>query len=122
MYSNRDLYVQFRTEVETMYAPHVLNELSECIPIQDNNHFRTVGLLMVKDKYVVGLYIIPQYRRKGLATKAVLKYIEKYGMLKDLTILNSNKVALKFWNRLFELKVIKNNGIDTWYEIVGLRG
>lgn len=76
---------------------------------------------MVKDKYIIGLYIRPEYRRMGFGRQAILDYINKYGMLKDLTILNSNKVALEFWNSLFYLEPIDENPIDTYYEIIGLK-
>ncbi len=113
-----DFYVQFRLEIERMYAPYVLNEC-ETIRIEDEK--TEIGILLIKDKYVVGLYILPEYRRKGYGRKAILDYVSKYGMLKDLTILNSNETAKSFWNDLFELEVIKENSIDTYYSIKSLK-
>ena len=114
-----EMYVEFRNEIEQMYAPHILNECDEVIEIMNNT--QKVGLLCVKDKYIQGLYILPEYRRKGYGKKAILDYISKYGMLKDLTILNTNNVALSFWNSLFNLEVEKANSIDTYYRILSLK-
>lgn len=118
--TNCELYTKFRTEIEEMYAPYVLKECNEVIKINYDN--KEVGLLCVKDKYIQGLYILPEYRKKGYGRKAILNYIKEYGMLKDLTILNTNYIALKFWNSLFELEVIEANSIDTYYKIKKLKG
>lgn len=115
-----EMYVKFRIEIEEMYAPLVLKECDEVIKIINDN--QEVGLLCVKDKYIQGLYILPEHRRKGYGKKAILDYIKKYGMLKDLTILNTNETAKNFWNNLFELEVIKKNSIDTYYKIIKLKG
>ena len=113
-----EMYVKFRIEIEEMYAPLVLKECDEVIKIINDN--QEVGLLCVKDKYIQGLYILPEHRRKGYGKKAILDYIKKYGMLKDLTILNTNETAKAFWNSLFDLEVIKANSIDTYYKIIKL--
>ncbi len=115
-----EMYAKFRSEIEEMYAPLVLKECDEVIKLNYDN--QEVGLLCVKDKYIQGLYILPEHRRKGYGRKAILDYIKKYGMLKDLTILNTNDKAKAFWNNLFELEVIKDNSIDTYYKIKALKG
>lgn len=114
-----ELYVKFRTEIEAMYAPHVLAECDEVIRIMDKDN--VVGLLCVKDKYIQGLYILPEHRKKGHGRKAILNYIKRFGMLKDLTILNTNHIAKAFWNSLFELEEVKANNIDTYYRIKALK-
>ena len=115
-----EMYAKFRSEIEEMYAPLVLKECDEVIKL--NYDHQEVGLLCVKDKYIQGLYILPEHRRKGYGRKAILDYIKEYGMLKDLTILNTNDKAKAFWNSLFELEVIKDNSIDTYYKIKTLKG
>lgn len=112
------MYMEFRNEIEQMYAPFILKECDE-VPIMYDK--KQVGLLLVKDKYIEGLYIQPKYRRKGLGRKAILDYIRKYGMLKDLTILNTNTTALNFWNSLFNIEIIEQNSIDTYYKILSLK-
>lgn len=114
-----ELYIKFRTEIETMYAPYVLAECDEVISITDNDTI--VGLLCVKDKYIQGLYILPEHRKRGYGKKAIIDYIKQYGMLKDLTILNTNHVAKAFWDSLFELEAIETNKIDTYYKITALK-
>ena len=114
-----EMYAKFRAEIEEMYAPHILNECDEVVKITYDN--QEVGLLCVKDKYIQGFYILPEHRRKGYGRKAILDYIKEYGMLKDLTILNTNDRAKAFWNSLFELEIIKANSIDTYYKINGLK-
>ena len=64
----------------------------------------------------------PEYRRKGLARQAVLKFVEgnlNYGI--RLHIINNNNVAYDFWSRIFELKEIGANAVDTLYEIVKIK-
>ncbi len=114
-----NMYIDFRKEIETMYAPHIFNDCDEVISIKENDE--EIGLLLVKDKYIQSFYIKPQHRRKGYGRKAILNYINQYGMPKDLTILNTNYVALDFWYSIFVLKPIEVNSIDTYYEIVRLK-
>lgn len=109
------MYTKFRAEIDAMYSPLVLDECDGVIEIMHNT--QQIGLLCVKDKYIQGLYILPEYRRMGFGRKAVLNYIEEYGTPKDLTILNTNYDAINFWNSIFELEILKANSIDTYYKI-----
>lgn len=119
-YTFFDMYViDFRTEIEAMYALHIFKSCDEVISIKENNE--EIGLLLVKDKYIQSFYIKPEYRRKGYGKKAILDYIKQYGMLTDLTILNTNYTALDFWNSIFVLEPIDVNPIDTYYKIVSLK-
>lgn len=73
--------------------------------------------------YIDCLYVLPQYRRKGLAKKAVLKFVK--GNLDcgiRLHIINNNLVAFKFWDNIFELEEAGSNTVDTLYQIKGIRG
>jgi GNAT superfamily N-acetyltransferase len=114
-----NMYMDFRNEIESMYAPHIFKDCTEIISIKENN--QEIGLLLLKDKYIQSFYIKPEYRRKGYGRKAILNYIKEYGMPKDLTILNTNYVALDFWYSIFVLKPINVNSIDTYYEIISLK-
>ena len=114
-----NMYVDFRTEIESMYAPHIFKDCTEVISIKENNE--EIGLLLVKDKYIQSFYIKPEYRRKGYGKKAILDYINQYGMPTDLTILNTNYPALDFWNNIFILEPIDVNPIDTYYKIISLK-
>lgn len=74
-----------------------------------------VGFLMVIDKYIEGIYVEPEYRRKGLARKAILDYIKEGNDVEKLHIVKSNKVADRFWNSIFELHEIDRNRCDFLY-------
>lgn len=114
-----NMYINFRNEIESMYAPHIFKSCDEIISIKENNE--QIGLLLVKDKYIQSFYIKPEYRRKGYGKKAILDYINQYGMPTDLTILNTNYPALDFWNNIFILEPVDVNPIDTYYKIISLK-
>ena len=117
-----ELYAKFRSEIETMYAPYILKECKEkghILSVTEDD--KKVGLLVVNDGYVDGLYVLPEYRKKGYARKLVLEYVEKYGMLLDLHIMNTNTVARDFWESIFELEPVEINHIDTYYKIKSLK-
>jgi ribosomal protein S18 acetylase RimI-like enzyme len=80
-----------------------------------------VGYLMVIDGYIDGLFVSPGYRRQGLGKKAVMEYIQEYGLPERLHIVNTNKVAKKFWHSIFKMRMLEKNEIDTLWEIEGLK-
>ena len=67
---NYKMYTKFRAEIDAMYSPLVINECDEVVEIMHNT--QQIGLLCVKDKYIQGLYILPEYRKKGHGRKAIL--------------------------------------------------
>ena len=112
-----ELYTDFRKELDKMAIPLIYNELKIIQPIMAEG--KTVGVICGATDYIDCVYIMPEYRRKGLARKAVLDFVKgnlHYGI--RLHIINTNKVALKFWNSLFVLKYIGSNSVDTLYEII----
>ena len=115
-----DLYKSFRTELDDMCVPLIIDELRIIRPIiADGN---VVGMIGGFADYIDCLYVLPEYRRRGLARKAVLEYVEgkfSYGI--RLHIINNNEVAKKFWNSLFIMTEVCSNHVDTLYEIVGVR-
>lgn len=114
-----EMYVKFRTEIDSMYAPKIM-ELCEVVRIEDEEN-KTIGMMCINDKYIDCLYILPNHRRKGYGKRAVIKYIKEKGMLNDLHILNTNIPALNFWNSIFDLKAESINDIDTYYKIAGMK-
>ena len=114
-----EMYVKFRTEIDSMYAPEVLKQC-QVIRIADGK--TEIGMMCVNDGYIDCLYILPEHRKQGHGRKAVLAYIKKHGMLRDLHILNTNPIAKAFWESIFELEVIEANSIDTYYKITALKG
>ena len=117
-----EMYMKFRSEVESMYTPHILKQCEEkgqVIRITEGS--KKIGLFVVNDGYIDGLYILPEFRRKGYARKTVLDYVKQYGLPRDLHILNTNLVSKSFWESIFELETVEVNPIDTYYTIKSLK-
>ena len=115
-----DLYKSFRAELDEMCVPLIIDDLRIIHPIIADG--KTVGMIGGCTDYIDCLYIMPEYRRRGLARKAVLEYVEGnlgYGI--RLHIINNNQVAKKFWYSIFNLQKIGSNPIDSMYEIVGVK-
>jgi ribosomal protein S18 acetylase RimI-like enzyme len=115
------MYLDFRKEID-LYSYSLLKEWSgsDFIKIKDGE--TVVGFLMILDhSYVNGIYIKPEYRRKGLARKAELDYLDQGGVLSSLHVIKSNKPALSFWKSLFKLRIIDQCPTDILFEVVGLK-
>lgn len=120
----KDLYIayykDFRKELDNMCVPLIINDLKRFEPIMADGEL--VGMVGGFTDYIDCVYVKPEYRRKGLARNAVLKFVKgnlNYGI--RLHIINNNTVAYDFWNSIFELKEIGSNPIDTLYEIVKVK-
>jgi ribosomal protein S18 acetylase RimI-like enzyme len=113
-----DMYLEFRRELDKMWVPVAL-ENTDCIE-QITYNGKTVGIICGSPSYIDCVYVMPEYRKKGLAKQAVLEYYERYGKkrLIRLHIINNNTAAQKFWNSIFELKPLEWSLTDTLYEIV----
>ena len=113
-----ELYTDFRKELDKMAIPLIFDVFKSVRPIIADG--KTVGIICGSTDYIDCVYILPEYRRKGLAKKAVLDFTKgnlHYGI--RLHIINNNEVAKTFWHSLFKLKEIGSNEVDTLYEIVG---
>lgn len=117
-----ELYLKFRQELDALCVPLILKS-EETYPIKCDG--KTVGILCTDNQYIDCIYILPEYRKRGLARREVLKWYEAH---KDnalrrprLHIINNNEPAKKFWSILFELDTIAISRIDTLYEIQGLK-
>lgn len=110
------LYLSFRGELDTMAFPLIEADMIE---IYDKGEL--VGFLMVENGYIDGIYVEPSHRRKGLARQAVMCYVDDYGLPDRLHIINVNETAKKFWYSIFDMRILDVNGVDTLYEIVGLK-
>lgn len=116
-----DLYKAFRKELDEMCIPLIIDELRRIEPIKADG--KIVGMVGGFTDYIDCVYVKPEYRRKGLAKQAVLKFVEgnlNYGI--RLHIINDNDIAYDFWSKIFELKEIGCNEVDTLYEIVKIKG
>ena len=114
------LYKDFRKELDEMCVPLILNELEIVQPIFFED--KLVGVVAGNKDYIDCVYVQPEYRRKRLAKEAVLKFVE--GDLSKgirLHIINNNHIAYEFWHRIFKLRRIEFNAVDTLYEIIGIK-
>lgn len=117
------LYFMFRKEIDQYSTPLIVKEGLQCVEFVtvDGN---IVGMCGGWYGYIDVVYILPEYRRQGLAKKVVLDWYGRYGRgdyPTRLHIINNNVPAINFWNSLFELKEIECNAVDTLYEIVSVK-
>lgn len=115
----REMYFRFRNEIDSYVLPILIENGAIFKRIEVRKQL--VGYLMVIDGYIDGLFVSPGYRREGLGKKAVMEYIQDYGLPKSLHIVNTNKVAKKFWHSIFKMRMLEKNEIDTLWEIEGLK-
>lgn len=111
-----DFYKAFRKELDDMCVPLVVDWMN-VRPIWADGEI--VGFIAGLPHFIDGIYVLPEYRRKGLAREAVEHFIgagNPRGI--QLVIINNNEPAKKFWTSLFELKVVERNPVDTCYEIL----
>ncbi len=110
------MYSEFRKELDTMCIPLIYEESEKVEFIKLDG--KTVGVVSGSPWYIDCVYIMSEYRHKGLAAAAVKKYVGRCPRGIRLHIINNNTAALKFWNALFELHTVDENKVDTLYEIV----
>ena len=115
----REMYFRFRNEIDSYVLPILIENGAIFKRIEVRKQL--VGYLMVIDGYIDGLFVSPGYRRQGLGKKAVMEYIQEYGLPERLHIVNTNKVAKKFWHSIFKMRMLEKNEIDTLWEIEGLK-
>ena len=112
------MYLDFRKVCDTLSFP-MLREWGEYRQIKCDGE--VVGFLMVIEGYVEGIYVKPEYRRKGLARKAVLEFMDDGGYIDTLHIIKTNETAQKFWESIFHLVTISDCPVDTLYRVIRRR-
>lgn len=110
-----DMYLDFRKEIDVLAFPLIKKNFDY---IKIYHLGKQVGFLIVCDGYVESLYVKPEFRRLGLAKKAVLNYINQGKPITRLHILDSNKVAHKFWSSIFDLYSLDFSSVDTLYSVM----
>ena len=123
MMNGVELYLKFRQELDKICVPVILETLNCVEYIMYDG--KTVGMVGGVLGYIDVVYVLPEYRRKGLAKKAVLEWYNRYKTPYENTrlhIINNNDIALNFWKSIFELWEIDHNEIDTMYEILSVKG
>lgn len=113
-----EMFLQFRKEIDTMAFP-MLKEYGDFIPIMDDN--QKVGFLLVVDGYVEGIWVQPEHRRKGLAKKVVLDYINNGGEINILDVVKTNVAADLFWNSVLDMEQIHTTFCDKRYKVLGVK-
>lgn len=101
-------------EIRLMYS-ELLNEiqagLSEWIEIGKEGFFiigKNSNCYKKCDFYIIDTYVLPEYRRKHLASTAIRKYINTHKGKYCLEIINNNFVAKAFWLNFGKLHTIKD--------------
>ena len=112
-----EMYHKFRYEIDEYAFPLIPGDFRKIC--YEN---KAVGFLQVDpDGYIGGLWVHPDYRRRGLARKAIFDYVNDVGLPWRLHIVNTNKPARKFWHSVFELKKINENEVDTLWEVISYK-
>ncbi len=114
-----ELYHSFRQELDRIWIPDIIaRETVQEITYEG----QVVGIICGAPDYIDCIYILPEYRRKGLAKEAALSWYEENKQYEiRLHIINKNEGAKAFWNGVFQLREIGDNEVDTLYEIEGVR-
>jgi predicted acetyltransferase len=122
MVTDEKMYHEFRNEIDSYCFP-LLQKWAKQTGCYRYIMYEgeVVGFLMVIDKYIEGIYVEPEYRRKGLARQAILDYIKDGNNVEKLHIVRSNNTAYKFWNSIFELHEINSNICDVLYYIARVK-
>ena len=96
---------------KTYYYSTRNNPYAKWIDIVDSDLNKPVGFLVIgtdpnchpdADYYIQEAYISPEYRRKGLMSKAVSDFIKEHEGTYCLFIIDNNEIALKFWSAVFK--------------------
>lgn len=116
-----ELYKQFRQELDDICIPMILDddemEITEILYDK-----KIVGMLCTYQDYIDCIYVLPEYRRKGLAKQTVLDWFRKNGHRNiRLAIIHRNMVAKQFWGSLFVLEEVSSNSVDALYKVVGVK-
>ena len=111
--TNKEFYSKCRQELDNMCIPLILN-IVETRDIECDG--KKVGILCTSDNYIDCAYVLPEYRRKGLAKKAVLDWLKDTGYkVVKLHIIHNNIGAIRFWSSIFDLTITESNEVDAMY-------
>ena len=120
-----NLYLNFRRELDEMIVNQIINECmqsGEFTKIEFDG--KVVGFLATRDlNYIDGIYVLPEYRGNGLATKIVRDYLERSGYsFYALHIIKRNKTANDFWGKIFspdkwDWEAVDENDVDVLWEV-----
>lgn len=111
--TDKEFYSKFRQELDDMCIPLILN----CVETRDIEcDGKKVGILCTIDNYINCVYVLPEYRRRGLARKAVIDWLkDKKIKAVRLHIIHNNIGAIRFWTSIFDLTITESNEVDAMY-------
>lgn len=120
-----EMYLAFRKTVDNYCFPLIKEWATKqkgFITLYDDNDDKDkrkpVGFLIVIDGYMDGIYVKPDYRRKGIAKKAVMDYLKRGGVITRLHIIRTNTLALNFWKSIFILEPENDCPVDVLYRVI----
>lgn len=119
-----ELYLEFRQEIDKICVPEILKCVHTHVIKYEG---KDVGIFCYvyqpTHTYIDCIYIQPNYRRRGLAKKAVMEWYKEQKPTEEirLHIIKKNIKALSFWMSIFELETIEGNDVDALYRIKGAR-
>ena len=113
------MYVDFRQEIDSQCAELIINNLDVRPVIYDD---KPIGFLILDGNYVDSFYIKPEFRRRGLGRLFIIgQYMRDNRRWQSLRVVRTNFAAHRFWNNVFNLRIIDTNFCDIQYEILGLK-
>ena len=119
-YMRTVFYKDFRKELDHIWCPELMkSEQIEVVDIWNGETF--AGIMVLEDNYIDCIYVLPKFRRQGLARKAVIDYFKGKDCYPSLVIINKNLKAKAFWNSLFEMSEVDGNFIETKYQVTGYK-
>ena len=87
-----------------------------------------VGFLAVIRGCAEALYVRPEFRRRGLAKKAVQAYLEENGNRSDainsIHLMHTGSAAreaMRFWNELFKTERVESTLVDAYFDVLEIR-
>ena len=100
------------------------------ITVPDEDGDSVVGFMAVIRGCVEALYVMPEYRRKGLARQAVESYLDENSNRVDLPVNSIHlmhtgsaaREAMQFWSKIFQTKRVQSTLVDAYYDVVGVAG
>ena len=119
-YMRTVFYKDFRKELDNVWVPELMKaDRIEVVDIWSDKTF--AGIMVLEDNYIDCIYVLPKFRREGLARKTVIEYFKDKKEYPTLIIINKNKKAREFWESLFELEDVGGNFIETKYQVTGYK-
>lgn len=114
------MYHDFRKELDEIWIPVFMSDEHWTVTDILTEDGAVAGMMVTAPDYIDAVYIKPEYRGKGYATKAVREfYLNNKQYKPRLHIIKNNTAAMNFWKSRFVLRELGENETDILYEIIG---